>query len=614
MNYNKSQVAGIQHKDGPMLVLAGPGSGKTAVITQRTRQLIDEYGIDPGKILVITFTKAAAMEMKGRFLKGAGQNDARVSFGTFHAVFFTILKAAYGMESSNVISEEQKYQFMREIISHHHLEYQDENEFISGILGEIGKVKNERLDLSHFYSTQCAESIFRNIYKEYNDKLKISRLIDFDDMLLYTYDLFTQRPDILAAWQQKYQYILIDEFQDINRVQFDIMRLMALPQNNLFVVGDDDQSIYRFRGSKPEFMLRFKEYYPEAVQVLLDVNYRSDANITKDSLQLIGYNKERFGKQIVSDKAAKQEVIYRSFEQPKDECVYIISEIQEKIKKGMTYQDFAVLFRTNTQPRLLSELFLKYNIPFSMKDHIPNLYEHWIAKDIFTYIRLAKGSRSRADFLQIMNRPNRYIGRDSLQEQEIAFDVWAAYYEKNQPWIADRIHQLWRDLRMLSSMSPYAAINYIRRAMEYDKYLEEYADYRCIKVEDLFETLEELQETAKGYKSYEEWEKHIKEYSDGLKEAAKKLKEVTDGVTISTLHSAKGLEFEEVYILDVNEGIIPYKKAILDADIEEERRLFYVGMTRAKNRLSILWTNAMNDKKVEPSRFIREAKGLAKKD
>jgi DNA helicase-2/ATP-dependent DNA helicase PcrA len=380
---------------------------------------------------------------------------------------------------------------------------------------------------------------------------------------------------------------------------------MAEPQNNLFVVGDDDQSIYRFRGSKPELMLNFPKVYPDCKQILLDTNYRSDANIVETSKRLIAHNKDRFSKDIRAKKSAKQAVRVCCYESQRAENLAIIKDIREKTKETADYSRFAVLFRTNTQPRLLSEQLMEYNIPFQMKDRMPNLYDHWIAKDVLTYIRIAQGSRKRADFLQIMNRPKRYIGRDSLCEPEIDFDEWIKLYDE-QPWIAERIEQLWRDLKMLQHMSPYAAINYIRRGIGYDDYLKEYADYRSLNQDDLFDVLEELQQTAKGFKSYETWMVHIEEYVRNLKQMAEKSKENTDAVTLATLHSSKGLEFEHVYLLDANEGITPYKKAVLEPDIEEERRLFYVGMTRAKEQLTICYVASINDKSMEASRFLRE--------
>lgn len=607
MKFNKSQASAISHRDGAMLVLAGPGSGKTAVITQRTKTLITEYDVNPSNILVITFTKAAAMEMKERFLKLTGESVSKVTFGTFHAVFFTILKYAYNFKSSNIVTDEQKYRFMREILSNYNLEYNDENEIISNLFGEISTIKNGQIDLEHFYSAQCSAEIFRKIYKDYEGCLSRSRLIDFDDMLTYTYELFTQRPDILGFWQNKYKYILVDEFQDINRIQYEIIRMMAQPENNLFIVGDDDQSIYRFRGSKPEIMLNFTKDYPDARQVLLDTNYRCGRYIVETSKNLISYNTERFDKDIIPSKMDDTPVEYITFDSRKDENLYLIREIDKLIKQGAEFSDIAVLMRTNTQPRQLIEQLMEYNLPFKTKDRIPNLYEHWIARDIFTYLRIAAGGRSRRDFYQIMNRPKRYLSRNSLCEETVAFDEWIKLYDE-QPWIAERIEKLEYDLKMLSRMNPYAAINYIRKGVGYDDFLIEYAEYRSMNKEELFDILEEIQSGAKGYKTYEEWDEHIKAYTEEIKRLAELKAANPNAVTISTLHSAKGLEYEHVFILDVNEGIMPYKKAVLDKDIEEERRLFYVGMTRAKTRLSLYSVKSINDKNTAISRFVNETK------
>lgn len=607
MNFNKSQTSAIHHKDGAMLVLAGPGSGKTAVITQRTYNLIEEYNVDPSSILVITFTKAAAMEMKNRFLKMVGQDRTKVTFGTFHAIFFMVLKYAYNYSYENIATEEMKYQFMRDIISYYSLEYKDENEFISNIFGEISKIKNSRLSLEHFYSSHCGEEVFRKIYRDYDRKLKTNRLIDFDDMLTYTYELFSERKDILSTWQKKYKYILIDEFQDINLIQYQIMQMLALPENNLFIVGDDDQSIYRFRGSKPEIMLNFEKDYPNCSKILLDTNYRCPRYVVETSLNLISYNSERFAKNIVANKQDDTGVKYITFENRKDENLYLIKEIDNLVKAGSELSDIAILFRTNTQPRQLIEQLLEYNIPFKNRDRIPNIYEHWIARDLLTYLRIANGSRQRKDFLQIINRPKRYIGRDSICDNEVAFDEWIKLYDE-QPWIAERIEKLEYDLKMIQKMSPYAAINYIRRGIGYDDFLKEYAEYRNINEEDLFDMIDEIQSGAKAHKTFELWLEHIEDYTKKMAIIAKKKELNPNSVTLATLHSSKGLEFDYVFIVDVNEGIMPYKKAILEKDIEEERRLFYVGMTRAKKALSIYSVKSIHDKNSELSRFINESK------
>lgn len=607
MSFNPSQHEAILHKDGPMLVLAGPGSGKTLVITERTKNLITQYGINPANILVITFTKAAAAEMKERFLRLMEGKNYPVTFGTFHAVFFSILKHAYHYRAENIIREEQKIQCIRQIIALHRIEYEDEMEFITAVLGEIGLVKNAGIAIANYYSKNCAEEVFRRIYSEYHEYLYQHRLIDFEDMLVYTWELFCERRDILAAWQRKYQYILIDEFQDINKIQFDVMKLLAGERQNLFVVGDDDQSIYRFRGAKPEIMLHFKEDFPTAKTVLLDTNYRSGENIVEHALNLIGHNKERFDKRIRAAQEPGTEVEYAVFASQREENLRIIRDISEAAERGRSFRDFAVLFRTNTQPRLLMEQLMEYNIPFRTRDNIPNLYEHWIAKDMFAYIRIAMGSRERRDFLQIMNRPKRYISRESLDEETVAFDVWEWYFEE-QPWVAERIQKLEHDIKLLGRMNPYAAINYIRKGIGYDDFCEEYADYRRIRVDDLYDVLEELQEGAKGYESFNDWFAHIEEYTKELEQLYQKQEQQTESVALATLHSAKGLEYENVYLIDVNEGVMPYKKAVLDQDIEEERRMFYVGMTRAKKYLHLFSVKQMNNKDADISRFIAESK------
>ena len=606
MNYSKSQQEAIRHKDGPMLVLAGPGSGKTAVITQRTIHLIEQHHVNPSNILVITFTRAAAQEMKQRFLAATGTDKTQVTFGTFHAIFFMVLKYAYHFESSNIVTDEQRYQFMREILSYHHLEYQDENEFISDLFADISRVKNERIPLDHFYSSHCGEDVFRKIYQAYTRRLSQNRLIDFDDMLTYTYELFSQRKDILSAWQRRYPYILVDEFQDINQIQYDIVRMMAQPADNLFVVGDDDQSIYRFRGSKPEIMLSFDKVYPAAKIVTLEQNYRCTPAIVAAAGNLISHNKKRFDKKIKAEKTNGEAVRFFQFEDQRQENQFIIEEIAKAKREGVPLSDIAVLFRTNLQPRLLMEQMMSANLAFTTKDRIPNIYEHWIAKDFLTYIRIAQGSTKRADFLSVMNKPNRYIGRNSLCEPEVALDEWMKMYDE-QPWIAERIEKMWHDTRILNSLSPYAAINFIRRGIEYDDYIADYAEYRNINKEDLYEVADEIQSSAKGYKTLEAWFTHIEDYKKELELLAKKRADMGDAVTLATLHSAKGLEFERVYLIDVNEGMTPYKKAVLEPDIEEERRLFYVGMTRAKEKLTLCAVKNIRNKEVDLSRFLREA-------
>ncbi len=606
MDINQSQLNAIKHNKGPMLVLAGPGSGKTLVITRRTQQLIEEYGVNPNNILVITFTKAAAEEMKERFHRLTNGKSTGVNFGTFHAIYFTILKYAYHYSANNIIRDDQKNQYFKEIIEHLELELEDEKEFILNLSSEISLVKGERMDLDHYYSINCSEEIFKKIYQAYETKLRNANLIDFDDMLVLCYELLTERADILAIWQKKYQYILIDEFQDINKVQYDIIRLLALPENNLFIVGDDDQSIYRFRGAKPEIMLNFNKDYPEGKRILLDINYRSTAKIVASAATLVKNNSKRFLKNIRAIKEEGQDVNIMSFKELKEQNSMVVANILKYYKKGIPFSNMAILFRTNTQPRALIEKLMEYNVPFQMKDMIPNIYDHWVAGNVIAYIKLAIGNRDRALFLQIANRPKRYLNRECFEDSKVEFVRIREYYG-DKDWMLDRIDKLEYDLELMKNMSPYAAINYIRKGICYEEYLKEYADFRRIKVEELMDTLNELQETAREYKTYEAWFAHIEDYQRELKKQAdNRQKKDKDNVAMATMHSSKGLEYQVVFIIDANEGITPHHKAVLEADMEEERRLFYVAMTRAKEFLHIYSVKERYNKELTCSRFVGE--------
>lgn len=612
-SFTKSQSEAIRHQDGPLLVLAGPGSGKTTVVTKRVQYLAQDCHISPSSILVITFTKAAATEMKERFLRLMEQSEEKpqgygnVLFGTFHAVFFNILKLSYGFTAANILREETRYQYMKEIVDRLKLEIDDENEFISGVLGEISLIKNERISLEHYFSKNCAEDIFRKIFASYEQRKRNARLIDFDDMLSYTWELLTKRPDILEAWQKKFRYILVDEFQDINRLQYDILRLLAQPENNLFIVGDDDQSIYRFRGAKPEIMLNFQKDFPTAGRVLLNDNFRSTRQIVNAAGRVIRKNQSRFVKEITARGGEGPGVRILAFEDQQQECLYLLKEMQEYKKNGGAWQQMAVLYRTNTQPRLLIQKFMEFNVPFRVRDQVPNLFEHWIAKNLFCYIRLACGSKLRKDLLPVLNRPKRYMNRECLNDEIICWEYMMDYY-KDKPYVCDKIERLQYDLKMLGRMGPFAAINYIRHVMGYEEYLKEYAEFRRMNAEDLMEVLNELQESARAYKTYDEWFAYMERYKKEMDEMRKRQQEVKEGVHLATMHSSKGLEYDKVFILDAAEGITPYKKAVLDADLEEERRMFYVAMTRAKKELTICWAKKQFSHELTVSRFVEEMK------
>lgn len=585
MSLNHAQTEAVAHNKGPCMVLAGPGSGKTLTIAKRIEYLIMKHKVRPEEILVITFTKYAAWEMKNRTRSICGPSSYAVTFGTFHGIYYGILKWAYRLNQSNLLSDEEK-------------------DYLQELAIEIGNVKNNCMDIEEYEPVKYTTEKFRKLYRTYEETKKKYRKIDFEDMLIQCRDLFMKRPDILKKWQEKFQYILVDEFQDVNQAQYDVVRMLAAPQDNLFVVGDDDQSVYGFRGAKPGIMKEFMKDYPKARQILLDVNYRSSGYIVKGALRVIGNNKIRFEKKIEAFRKPDETVHVQEVKDPVQEAEYVLERIREYREKGVSYTEMAVLYRTNVDARAMSELMTEYQIPFVMKEHLNNIYEHFIALDMISYLRLSQGEYDRKYFLQIANRPNRYLTRESMKTGNVSYESLRRYY-RDKDWMVDRIDQLEWDMKMICDKTPYAAIQYIRKRMGYDEFLKEYAAYRKISSEDLFAVLEEIWQNSKGYGTIKEWFEHIESYGKMLKEQNKKNGE-KEGVNLMTMHAAKGLEFDTVFVIETNEGSCPYKKATANEEIEEERRLFYVAMTRAKRKLVISYVKEKNGKDLLPSRFVSE--------
>ena len=608
MSLNHAQTEAVAHNKGPCMVLAGPGSGKTLTIAKRIEYLIMKHKVRPEEILVITFTKYAAWEMKNRTRSICGPSSYAVTFGTFHGIYYGILKWAYRLNQSNLLSDEEKYRILREILPgidwDQEPEAEEEKDYMQELAIEIGNVKNNCMDIEEYEPVKYTTEKFRKLYRTYEETKKKYRKIDFEDMLIQCRDLFMKRPDILKKWQEKFQYILVDEFQDVNQAQYDVVRMLAAPQDNLFVVGDDDQSVYGFRGAKPGIMKEFMKDYPKARQILLDVNYRSSGYIVKGALRVIGNNKIRFEKKIEAFRKPDETVHVQEVKDPVQEAEYVLERIREYREKGVSYTEMAVLYRTNVDARAMSELMTEYQIPFVMKEHLNNIYEHFIALDMISYLRLSQGEYDRKYFLQIANRPNRYLTRESMKTGNVSYESLRRYY-RDKDWMVDRIDQLEWDMKMICDKTPYAAIQYIRKRMGYDEFLKEYAAYRKISSEDLFAVLEEIWQNSKGYGTIKEWFEHIESYGKMLKEQNKKNGE-KEGVNLMTMHAAKGLEFDTVFVIEANEGSCPYKKATADEEIEEERRLFYVAMTRAKRKLVISYVKEKNGKDLLPSRFVSE--------
>lgn len=621
LNVNEAQSAAITHGDGAMLVLAGPGSGKTFVITQRIKYLIEEHHVRPEDILVITFTKAAALEMQERFVQISNQKGCPVNFGTFHATFFNILRYTYQFTAENIIRERDKYKLIAqifeemppEIISQERDAEQTQdtdNDTIQRLLSEISKVKNNGISPQELESETVPQAEFEYIYDTYKKEMNKRRLIDFDDMVLLCRDLLLARPEVLKLWQERFKYILIDEFQDICPLQYEVVRLLAKPQDNLFIVGDDDQAIYGFRGSKPEIMLNFQKDYPGAEQVLLNINYRSKRDIVEMAGKLVAHNKTRFLKQVETKNPLTDGVKLYSFEskhQQAKNTALLIRQYMEQ--EGAHYSDIAILYRTGNHMVYTAQSLMQEGIPFRMKEKPKNIYQSPIAMDLTAYLRYALYEDNVSDFFRIMNSPVRYIRRNNVPLKPFSMQE-LMHACKNEDYVVQNIIQMYDDFHFIKGLTPYAAVNFIRKGIGYDAHIKKQCLERGVDSVQKITELDELQQLAKEFDTIEEWLTHIACYDAVMqKAAADRQKDTEDAVHIVTMHASKGLEWKIVILPDVNEGVVPHKKAVTDAELEEERRMFYVAMTRAKEKLFLFHIQEKEAGNFLPSRFLNEIFG-----
>lgn len=631
---NEAQRKAVMHGAGPMLVLAGPGSGKTFTITHRISNLIDHFHVPPGQILVITFTREAAMNMQSRFLT-AQSRVLPVAFGTFHAVFYQMLKRSGFHKADSVLTDSDKKQLILPILTDYIRSREGSSQLKRGeelyddaaqCLSAIGYYKNTgNQTKAAGMLAEPYRSGFGELLAQYERKRAGSGRMDFDDMLYECLNMFQKYPDILKSWQEQFQYFLIDEFQDINFMQYEIMKLLAQRNRNLFVVGDDDQSIYGFRGSEPSLMKQFTADYPECGQVLLDTNYRSRPEIVEASLKVIGENKNRFAKRLKAaalplNDNGKSPVSIKSFPEKSDQYQYLT-----EILKSMSEEErsrTAVLFRTNSQMQGFASILSKASVPYSMKEKAVCIYDHFIARDIRNYILFACGDRRRSLFLSIMNKPSRWISREAVEKEEVDFEAIRAYYRKyahprQLSGMLAALIELEDGLKKLAKCSPYLGVSYIRKGIGYEAYLRKRAGGDEQKMTEWLEFLELLCQEARQFHDYKEWFQHQELFKEELKTVqerngllAKKgernisEKKEEGRVRLMTVHGSKGLEFDNVWIPDVNEGIYPYGRMQQEEAVEEERRMLYVAMTRAKKSLELTLVTGTKERPRLPSRFL----------
>lgn len=602
---NTAQQKAVCHETGPMLVLAGPGSGKTTVLLCRISRLLERGLAKPQEILALTFSKAAAEEMKSRFenLNGA----SGVSFGTFHSIFFRILRSRYGWNVEQIFQEEERRSILRNSIEAEKWDIPDLEEYISQFFSQLSLMNSELEQPNRFTPVGIPVEEFRKLYRAYEGYKERHEKLDFDDMLTQCYQLLREDAAVREYWQRKYKFILVDEFQDVNQAQFACLQILAEKHQNLFVVGDDDQSIYAFRGARPDFLLHFPTLYPAAKKVTLNTNYRSTERIVNLAERVIGNNEVRFVKNMKGIGEAGDKVTFFLAEDAAKEAAHIAEKIGRLLDEGVPLTEIAVIYRTNLQGGAFARELYKRGIPYDLRDNSGNVYEHWVAKDLLAYLLLAENEESDSALRRILNKPKRYIGKDLLAEAEaMPYTLLRSFFvcPSLKGGQEENLENLRIDLNQIRKRTPYDALKYIRKVIGYDEYLEEFAAYRRTSAQVLQEIADEIMETAKDCADVRSFREQLERLSLQMKEQSRKKGQKRNGVALMTMHGAKGLEFRAVFLPSLVEGIVPHEKGM--DTVAEERRLFYVAMTRASEKLCLSAILQRYEKERKPSRFLAE--------
>ena len=594
MTCTPDQRKAICHTVGPAQILAGPGSGKTFVTVHRIRHLILEENVDPGHILVITFTKAAALEMQQRFFTLMEGQKPPVWFGTFHAIFYHILKQSAQYRGYTIITETERRKLIRQIMHMHRRFCYLQEEDMEEILSVISSCKAGRKESSIPIQKMTPDDVMFLLH-EYQSYLQEFQQFDFDDLMQCCLTLLREDACCLAAWQAQFRYILVDEFQDISPVQYKIVKLLAAPEDNLFIVGDDDQSIYGFRGASPDSMMQFLADYPQAVQIPLAVNYRCHAEIVEAAGRVITENIKRLPKDIqaVHSKGDGLELCMCPDEEALKKAFveYLLQEQKEDTLTGS-----AIICRTNVACGLWAQVLHGAGIPYVMKEKKKNRFAHFVIRDIRAYLALGQGKYDRKYFLRIMNRPLRYLKRDSLSAEKVDREELVKWYQ-HMPAMQKTLHRLFQNLDCLADKRPHLQIRYIRKVIGYEGFLRE--KYGAKQAQELVRVAEEFETFSRQFMTVDDMNDFIDHYTEVLQEPA----EQNHGIALMTMHASKGLQFDTVDLPDCNEGQIPSARSVTQEEIEEERRMFYVAMTRARHKLCLLAHKGRTGKD-GPSRFL----------
>ena len=621
---NKEQLEAVEHVNGPMLVVAGPGSGKTHLLIERIYNLI-QNDILPENILVITFSKKAALEMEGRFAKRCNGNKMNVTFGTFHAIFFGILRYHGIYTIDSILKNSDKLSFIEETAISLKIKEGLNKKWQVRLLEEISFYKNsgDRLfdEDSGFYLDEEDREEFGIVFKRYSEICRKYKKLDFDDMVTECKKLLESKADIRRFWQNRFKYILVDEFQDINKTQYEVLKLLEGDEKNVFAVGDDDQSIYGFRGSEPGIMQTFLDEH-DAKQVFLKLNYRCCFEVVNAADNCIKHNKIRLSrpKQQTLKNRKKGEVVIENFENAEDEAEFISSEV-DKLKKSGEYKDIAIIYRSDHCVSLIEEKIRAKGFEYDKKDRRIMFYELDTVKVIISYLRVVIDKAYLSDFLRVLNHPERGISREALNPFQnmdenmliscnVIFDAIRDYYinlglnEENIRLASLKI--LENDRELIKQLPPDAAVIYLlkKEGLYTDLKLryKKHPDYPV----DFDELLDDLKTRLSEFSSIEGFTEHVEFTSRAENDDSKPIKKGKKDLTFITAHASKGLEYDVVFVAGLQEGLFPHRKNLKEPGIEEERRLFYVAMTRAREKLYIIGRGSLYGKRT--SRFLDEIK------
>lgn len=597
---NRAQEEAIATLYGPVIVISCPGSGKTTMLIRRINNMI-QNGIMPQNILMVTFTNEAANDMRKRYVKIYKKNPG-ITFCTIHSLCNFILKKE-GKEYE-IFEGKEKWSFFYNLIKENP-KIAEPKKTATNVITEISAIKNNGIDLRIYQPLSCDREAFFDMFSKYEDMKDENKRIDYDDMLIMCRDLLAQDKNALERWQLQFQYIQCDEYQDTNYVQRDILYMLAGEKANLCVVGDDDQSIYRFRGAKSDIMLGFEKDFAgkSPKKILMSINYRSVQSVVDAGGKLIKNNRKRFPKDFISQRGENGEtgiVMVSGARNTRQEMNEICNLVKQKHDAGVPYNEMAVLFRTNRQAGIPIQIFAERKIPYCSTEKVESVYDHWLYLDILAYIQLGMGINTRENMLKVLNRPNRFFSKKDFagidyDRSDMTAVVAAKYH--NTKWRLNSAKEkidTWMEYfgpgkvtEDTPCKSIFARLGY--NGIGYQGRIKDTAEYQGEEYKDVLEKYNLLKEEAEKSGTVGEWLKRAERVKRQVRELNTSGNK--DGVQVSTLHKSKGREWKIVFIIDVDKEVIPYKKAETVDDIEEERRLFYVGMTRAKDELYIYYTN-----------------------